>query len=132
MGFTNEQIQAPEDPISEFKLSGPNPQDLGIDVPKPQDFGIDFGNFGGLNRRGRGSQLGHSFNPFGDITEQRQLKDHKYVINHPLIPRSEFEQNPEPLVGKHPTFFGTHSGMNQATEQINEQMKDIRGSFGGR
>ncbi len=92
LGFTANQIAAPENRLTESLLSGPN----------PQDFGINLGPAGGI---------------FSNISQQRVLKDHKFAISHPLITRKEFERNPQSLVGHNRSFFGSHPGMNMLSDK---------------
>jgi hypothetical protein len=69
-------------------------------MPKPQDFGLNFG--------GTGMDI------FGDISRQRVLHDHRYVIANPLIKAQQFEQNPGALVGNHKSFFGSTAAMDMS------------------
>ncbi len=107
LGFTPQQIAAQDNPLSEMMLSGPNPQDFGFNVPKPQDFGVNVPDNG--------------FNFFQDVSQQRILKDNKFVMQYPLLAKQDFEENPQPLVGRHKSFFGSHSAFNGVAEQVNER-----------
>lgn len=109
LGFTPQQIASRDDsPLSEFRLTGPNPQDFGIDVPTPGDLGINLGPAGDV---------------FGDISRQRILKDHQYVMAHPLISHEDFSADPGALVGRHRSFFGSNSAMNGIGDQVNDAFK---------
>ena len=108
LGFTAQQIAASDNPLSDFRLTGPNPQDFGIDVPTPRDLGINAGPAGEL---------------FGDIARKRMLKDHKYVMAHPLIAHDAFSADPGALVGNHRSFFGSNSSMNGIGDRVNDALK---------
>ncbi len=114
LGFKPGEIAESDSRLSDMFLSGPNPADFGIKVPRPGDFGV------GVNLRGLGGNL------FADISRRRMLKDHKFAMQHPLMTREEFEQNPQALVGRHKSFFGSHSGMGAITDQVNARLKQAR------
>ncbi len=118
LGFSNQEIAAPENQFADLLLSGPNPQDFGIQMPKPQDFGMNIG--------------GPAGDLFGDVARQRILKDHRFVMAHPLIPRQAFESNPQPLVGRQHSFFGSHSAMNGFNQQISQGLNRQSGGASGR
>ncbi len=108
LGFSRQEIASRDHPLSEMVLSGPNPQDFGINMPTPRDFGVNMATpFGQM---------------FGDAARQRRLKDHKFVLANPLLSQETFQQHPESLVGNHHSFFGSHSAMNG----IGQQFDDLR------
>jgi hypothetical protein len=92
--FSPTQITSQSNFMTDLFLSGPNPQDFGMNVP------------------------GMSGTPFQDIDRQRILRDSQFVIAHPLMTREEFEQDPGELVGHHKSFFGSHSMMNGIGEMM--------------
>ncbi len=113
LGFSPQQIASRDHPLGDVLLSGPNPQDFGINVPTPQDFGVNFG--------------GPAGNLFGDIAKRRKLKDHKFAMTYPLITKQEFDRNPQLLVGRHSSFFGSHSALNGIGDMVNERINHKRG-----
>lgn len=108
LGFKPDEIGAADNALSDALLGGPNPQDLGIKMPTAKDFGV--------NVPGPGASF------FQNIGRQRILKDHKFVIRNPLITRKQFETNPQTLVGRHKSFFGTNAAMNGVSNMINKQV----------
>jgi hypothetical protein len=119
LGFTRQEIEAPETQLDAMMLSGPNPQDFGINMPRPQNFGASV------------SMSGPHAKLFGDVAKQRMLNDHKFVMAHPLLKHQDFERNPGALVGHHRSFFGTHSAMNGMSQHVNQQANQ-RASAGTR
>ena len=127
LGFSKQQITASDNELAKMFLSGPNPQDFGMKMPTPQDFGLNFG--------------GTGMDMFGDISRQRVLHDHRYVIANPLIRAQQFEQDPGELVGNHKSFFGSTSAMDMSkmgggpfNVQVNQNLggpqDDVNNIFG--
>jgi len=112
LGFKPNEIAAADNQMTDLLMSGCNPQDIGINVPKPQDFGV--------NLQGPGATL------FQDVGRQRILKDNKFAMNNPLLPKKEFEKNPQSLVGRHKSFFGSNSAFNGIGDMMNNQTNLIR------
>ena len=110
LGFTQSDLSAPDNRLNDMLLTGPNPGDFGINVPKPQDFGFK------IPVRVNGVNL------FQDIARQRVLKDHKFVMKHPLMTESQFQRDPGELVGRHRSFFGTNSAFNGIGDQVNRAL----------
>lgn len=119
LGFSRQEIAAPQTQLGSLMLSGPNPQDFGIDIPGSQMFGASVG------------MSGPTAKLFGDVAQQRTLADHKFVMANPLLKHQDFERNPGPLVGHHQSFFGTHSSMNGMSQHVNQRAKQ-RASVGRR
>ena len=40
MGFSSSEIAQTSNPLGDMMLTGPNPQDFGINMPRPSDFGV--------------------------------------------------------------------------------------------
>ncbi len=117
LGFSSQQIDAPANPLTDMMLSGPNPQDFGIRMPKPQDFGVNLG-----------GKAGGMFEMFGDVTRQRMLKDHRFVMANPLLSYQAFDNDPRSLVGHHQSFFGSNAAMNGIGPAINSQLDHSLGA----
>lgn len=105
LGFKPDEIAASDNALTDVLLSGLSPQDFGINMPTAKDFGVSI--------PGAGSTV------FQDIGRQRILKDHQFVICNPLIARKQFEGNPQSLVGRHKSFFGSNAAMNGLTNLRN-------------
>ncbi len=107
MGFSASQIAASDNQLTDMFLGGPNPQDFGMNLP------------------GGGSHF------FQNISDQRVLKDNRFMIQNPLATRKQFEQNPQALVGRNKTFFGSHPGMNVLSDKAVDSF-NVRRSVRGR
>lgn len=108
LGFQPNEIAAAENQFTDMFLSGPNPQDFGINMPNMKDLGVNV------------PAAGANF--FQDIGRQRVLKDSKFVMRNPLITRKQFEAHPQALVGHHKSFFGTNAAMNGVGEMMDKQI----------
>lgn len=93
LGFSREEITAPENMMSEMLATSFSPEDLGM-------------NLGGMTPLG-GAQNG---NMLQQMNRQRVLKDHRFVMKNPLLDRVAFEAAPQDLVGRHSSFFGSSGG----------------------
>lgn len=84
-------------------------KDEEINQPKNDLAGL-FGLPGLPEQPGLPAEDGAGFDMFGGLAKQRVLADHRYLIEHPLIPAVEFERDPSPLVGSAEFVFQSTAG----------------------
>jgi hypothetical protein len=114
LGFSDREIASRDSVLGDMMLSGPNPQDFGLQVPSMTKLaGVSFG--------------GRDGNPFSDVARRRRLKDHKFVMARPMMTYEQFQQDPRSLVGHHNSFFGSHSAMNGMSRQVNQRVQQRDG-----
>jgi hypothetical protein len=114
LGYSEREIAEAKTPAFDLRLKQLSPSDLGFDVP-------DF-SFPGLPEG--------MPQPFSsDIQKWRVLKDHDFVMGHPLISIQQFNRQVSQLVGEGSTFFGSHAALNGLPEEFNEQAERLRQMF---
>ena len=59
------------------------------------------------------SGMGGMGNPFQQLSNQFMTQDQRFMVNRPLIHRSDFERDPGELVGRGKTFFSSSKSSNQ-------------------
>ena len=107
LGFDMKEIQAPENMMSEMLATSFSPEDLGM------QFGRKTSGIGSKND-----------NMFQQMNRQRILKDHRFVMNNPLLERAAFDAAPQELVGRHSSFFGSAGGpQTEFIQQMNQRMQ---------
>lgn len=95
-GFSPEQIRSGQVGLFDENMPNFSPKDLGIDIPAGQA------------------------NQFLDqMHRYRVLADHRYLIQNPLVQKSEFDEAPEKLVGNQKSFFGSNAAMNSFNPMLN-------------
>lgn len=109
LGFQDREIASRDSMLGDMLLSGPNPQDFGIQLPSVTKLaGVSFG--------------GRDGDPFSDVARRRRLQDHKFVMARPMMSYEQFQQDPRSLVGHHNSFFGSHSAMSGLSGKVNQRI----------
>ena len=117
LGFNDREISEANDPGFDLKLKSLSPADIGFDIPAfpilgiPENVPVSLGQ---------------------EVSQVRVLKDHDFVMKNPLVSVQQFDRNVTELVGEGPSFFGSHSSLNEFVERFNQQSKPIREMLDGR
>ena len=71
-------------------------------------------------------------NRLEEVPRQRFLKDHRFMMENPLMTQRTFARKPELLVGRHASFFGSNEALNGVGAQVNQAIEKSLGNNGNR
>ena len=56
-----------------------------------------------------------------NVSHYRVLRDHKFMIDNPMISRKDFDKSPQNLLGDQKSFFGSNAAMQRASDMSKSQ-----------